>query len=276
MTKRAFVGLGIVLFSLVVALHVQAQEIATLVLRNGERPSGELIDLNASGFIMRIGGQDRRISPNDVASVEFAVGPLPGDAQARVNAGQALVLLRSGQVVDGRLSDIGGARPLRLTIDTASGQREFTSNEVAQVHLHPLNQAAAVATGGQSATAAPAGAITVPANQPWTDTGMTVRRGDRVSFAGSGDVNLGNNASSGVGGSPAVTNPSLNYPLRGAFAGVLIGKVGTGAPFLIGANTQPIEMPNNGRLLLGVNDDHVADNSGNYVVTIQTTSVRRR
>jgi hypothetical protein len=47
-----------------------------------------------------------------------------------------------------------------------------------------------------------------------------------------------------------------------------MGRIGNGQPFSIGETTQVFEMPENGRLFLGVNDDHVADNSGNYVVKV--------
>ncbi len=279
MINRTLTGLGAVLLSLAAVMPIHAQETATLVLVGGERPSGQLADLSASGFMLVTNGQERTYSANDVAVVEFAGGALPGDAQARVNAGQSLVLLRNGQVVEGRLSDIGGARPLRLTIDTPSGQRDFSSSDVAQIHLRPLRQAVAAAQA-QTASIVSAGAITVNAAQQWTDTGITVRRGDRVTFTATGDVTLGPGVSSGTGGSPAATNPSMKYPLPGAFIGALIGKIGTGAPFLIGTNSQPLVMNGSGRLLLGVNDDHVPDNSGAYSVAIQsasgTTTLRRR
>lgn len=273
MTKTLLTGVAVALLSFATGLPVHAQEPVTLVLRNGDRPSGELIDLGSSGFAMRVGGQDRTFSANDVAVVEFVGGALPGDAQARVNAGQALVLLRNGQIVDGRLSDIGGTRPLRLTIDTPSGQRDFSSGDVAQVHLRPLNNAISAAAQDQ-VPVVPAGAITVAANQPWTDTGITVRRGDVLTFSGSGAINFASGAgmSSGVGGSPAATNAAMKYPLQSGFIGALIGRVGTGAPFLIGANTGPITMPASGRLFLGVNDDHHADNNGSYSVVVQSTS----
>jgi hypothetical protein len=188
-----------------------------------------------------------------------------------VNAGQPVVLLRSGQVIDGRLSDIGGTRPLRLTVDTPSGRREFPSSDIAQLHLAPLNRP--TATTGQSAESAaaasiPANAITVSANQQWTDTGVTVVRNMRVQFSGSGDIMLSSAASSGIGGSPAATVATVRYPVPNAPAGALIGRIGSGSPFLIGANSGPITMPATGRLMLGVNDDHVADNSGNYTVTV--------
>jgi hypothetical protein len=49
--------------------------------------------------------------------------------------------------------------------------------------------------------------------------------------------------------------------------GGLIGRVGQNA-FPIGSNTQPIRMPTNGRLFLGVNDDVLKDNSGHFEVVV--------
>ena len=57
-------------------------------------------------------------------------------------------------------------------------------------------------------------------------------------------------------------------PIPTVPVGALIGRVGNGQPFPIGDTTQAFDMPDNGRLFLGVNDDHVADNSGNFVVKI--------
>jgi hypothetical protein len=50
--------------------------------------------------------------------------------------------------------------------------------------------------------------------------------------------------------------------------GALIARVGNGAPFLVASNTSPIAMPANGRLQLGINDDHHADNTGQFSVGI--------
>lgn len=261
---KKVVMLGVLGFCSIGTMPLLAQEPATLVLKNGQRISGELIDMNGSGFAMRINGQDRSIGTGEVAVVEFAGGPAPSDAQARINAGQQVVVLRNGQTIEGRLSDVGGTRPLRLTIDTASGQRDLTSNDVAQVYFsNPNGQA--VATSGQ-ASEAPAGAISVAANRQWTDTGIVVGRGERVQFNSTGDIMVAEGASSGVGGSPIT--PGGRLPVAGAGVGALIARVGNGAPFLIGANATPVPMPANGRLMLGVNDDHHADNSGNFTVSI--------
>jgi hypothetical protein len=262
MLRKILAGCGVALFSVLTVLPVQAQVVATLALRDGQRPSGELVDLNASGFTLRVDGKSQQFAVNDVATVEFVVAAPSAEAKAKIAAGQPIVVLRSGQIIEGRLYDIGGTRPLRLTIDTPSGRREYTSNDVAQVYLHALGSAAAAA---QAATAS--GAVVVASNQAWTSTGMTVARGERIAFVATGDIMIAEGASSGVGGSPAATNASARYPVRGAPVGALIARVDNGTPFVIGANTDPITMPAGGMLFLGVNDDHVADNTGSYTVT---------
>jgi hypothetical protein len=263
MLRTIVAGCGVVLFGALMVAPADAQVVATLALRDGQRPSGELVDLNDRGFALQVKGEIQRFRVNDVATVEFVVATPSAEAKAKIDAGQPIVVLRNGQIIEGRLYDIGGTRPLRLTVDTASGRREYTSNDVAQVYLHALTSAAA--TAGQAAT--PSGAIVVASNQAWTSTGMTVARGERVVFRATGDVMIAEGASSGVGGSPAATSARAQYPLRGAPAGALIGRVGNGTPFIIGSSTNPIVMPAAGELFLGVNDDHVADNSGSYTVT---------
>jgi hypothetical protein len=265
MLNKIFAGCGVGLFALMTALTATAQEVATLVLVDGQRPSGELIDLNGGGFTLRTNGTDRQFPANDVTAVEFMGGAPAPDVQSRIDAGQMLVVLRNGQIVEGRLVDIGGTRPLRLTIDTASGSRDYSSNDVAQIYLRGPRGVAAQAT---ALAAAPAGAILVPGNQAWTTSGLAVRKGDRIAFSATGDIMIAANASSGIGGSPAATSASIRYPVFNSPVGALIARVGKGTPFIIGANTQAITMPINGQLMLGVNDDHFEDNSGTYTVML--------
>ncbi len=96
-------------------------------------------------------------------------------------------MLRNGQAIEGRLYDVGGTRPLRITVDTASGQRNFNSSEVAQIFLATPPGAAAVGTAGAQAAGATTG-VRVDANQAWVDSGVNVTRGDRVAFSASGDI----------------------------------------------------------------------------------------
>src|SRR4029077_161272 len=90
----------------------------------------------------------------------------------------------------------------------------------------------------------------------------------RIQFTARGNIMLSRSVSSGPDGNPSVTSPNVRYPLRGVAAGALIGRVGNSAPFAIGSNTGPIEMPTNGPLMLGINDDVLEDNGGSYSVNI--------
>ena len=53
-----------------------------------------------------------------------------------------------------------------------------------------------------------------------------------------------------------------------AAVGALLGKIGNGKPFAIGTQSQPLTMPASGRLMLGVNDNELGDNSGSFKVIV--------
>src|SRR5437762_9383832 len=221
MLRKTLMFCGVGLFSLLLSGVAGAQENATIVMRNGERQSGDLVDLGGVGFTLRVGGQDRQIPVNDVAAVEFQGGVASGAVQSKVNAGQSVVVLRSGEVIDGRLFDIGGTHPLRVTVDTPSGRRDYTSNDVAGIYYGGASSGA-VATSGQAAVAGTnAGTFTVPANQAWTNTGIRVNRGERIAFQGTGDIMVAQGASAGVGGSPI--RPGGRLPAPGTGAGAPLG-----------------------------------------------------
>ena len=109
-------------FALTLALAgpTTASQSATVVLRSGERISGELVDMGGSGFELRVGGASRRVPTGDVAVIDFSGGSSFPDAEVnQIPAGQHLVVLSSGQVVAGNLFDIGGTQPLRISVNTA-------------------------------------------------------------------------------------------------------------------------------------------------------------
>ena len=244
------------------------QASATLTLRSGEKVSGDLIDLGGVGYTVRVNGNERQIGQNDVAVIDFTGGTM-SDADWAKFTGTSQVVLRSGQTIDGSLYDIGGASPLRLTVRTNNGERELSSNEVARIVIaRPDN--VATGTSGVAATPAVPGAITVQANQPWTSTGITVRRGQRVTFNTTGEIQISDNPNDIAAPDGAKDGrKAANAPVQVAPAGALIGRVGNGAPFPIGGNNQAITMPANGVLYLGINDDGFPDNKGNFQVIVR-------
>ena len=268
MTRRIFGALALA-STLGLGAVAMAQESAIVVLRSGERVTGSIVDLNAQGFQVRVNGNDRWIGPGDIAAISFT-GDLSDADWNAVSAGTAVFVLRNGQTLTGELFDIGGTTPLRLTLRGGSGDRELMSNEVARIiWARPAN---VTGTTGQVAGGGPG--VVVPANVQWVSSGITVRRGEVINFQSSGEVRL-----SGDGNDTATIEGARNQrhagasPLPQHLAGALIGRIGNGQAFPIGGQTS-IPMPAAGVLWLGINDDVLADNSGQFNVII-TRRTRR-
>jgi hypothetical protein len=111
--------------------------------------------------------------------------------------------------------------------------------------------------------------VIVSADVSWNDTGIDVRPGQTVYFEAQGQVTWGQGRRDGPAGernSPA--NPGR--PMGNRNAAALIGKIGndSGDLFFIGDESGPVRLRGNGRLYLGVNDDVLTDNRGNFRVVV--------
>lgn len=119
--------------------------------------------------------------------------------------------------------------------------------------------------------------VTIPGNQRLTDTGVTLQVGDVVSISATGTIYIAGfdpgKTPAGAPGCVATADNSIP-PGPFAFPGLtcfaLVGQVGTGAPFQVGAGTT-LAATNAGELFLGVNDNFYADNSGAWTATITVT-----
>jgi hypothetical protein len=119
--------------------------------------------------------------------------------------------------------------------------------------------------------AAPANArtVVVPSNVEWTNTGFNVSRGQYLRFEPSGEIRLSTNGEDIARAAGALSARRADKATIPTIpVGALIGRIGNGEPFSIGDTTNAFDMPASGRLFLGVNDDHHADNSGNFVVKV--------
>jgi hypothetical protein len=259
------------------AVGIQAQEQATIVLRSGEKVSGQLVDMGGAGFAVRVNGQERTIAKNEVAVIDFAGSGEMSDADwAKVN-GEG-ILLRNGQAINGQLYDIGGTSPLRVTVRTSSGEQNVNSSEISRIVLARPGGGATATSGDANTAGVPDGqGIAVPANQAWTATGITVRQGEVLTFNTTGEVRLSNDPAdiAGSAGSKSQRKAPAAAPIPGALAGALVGRIGSrGEIIAIGDQTR-VTMPAAGQLFLGINDDHVADNSGGFRVNVQRAGRRR-
>ena len=110
--------------------------------------------------------------------------------------------------------------------------------------------------------------VRVNAQQRWTDTGVTVRAGEVVTINASGEIQMSDDA--GDTATPAGSRrgrTAPDAPIQGQLAGGLIAKIDEYPPIFIG-NRTTVTAPVSGRIYLGVNDDHLPDNRGEFNVTL--------
>jgi hypothetical protein len=267
--KRLTVIAAALCLALISTAPLFARARATLLLKSGSRVSGELVDLSGSGFTMVVRGNKQTIRTGDVAVIDFqgSANNLPDAEVSRAADRRGIVVLQGGRIIEGQLSDVGGTDPLRLTFNTPSGRVDHSSNEVLRIYLSAV-------PGRDSTTGATSpprpGEIVVQGDRQWTPTGIYVNRGDRVSFSATGEIQLSddrNDVASPYGSTSQ--RYAMRAPMPRTLAGALIGRIGNSEPFGIGNPTGALTMPASGELFLGVNDDVVSDNRGEFRVVVQ-------
>lgn len=169
-----------------------------------------------------------------------------------------LIAVRNGIIEFEERRGFGAGRILRLDRDEIV-RIEFETNR---------------STGGNFATdSRPPGMrerqVIVSSNAAWVDTGIDVRAGQTVYFEATGQARWGRDRRDGPAGERnSPPNPGRPMPNRNAAA--LIGKIGSDSNdlFFVGDETGPVRVRGNGRLFLGINDDVLTDNSGNFRVVV--------
>lgn len=276
--RKCVLTLVLAAFTLPSISFAQHEHRATVLLRNGDRVAGLLEDVENNTVYVRVSADDQRKLPVDQVALIDLVGGASGLPETELSVARGanhLALLRGGESMQGRFVDIRGGEegvtePHALIFRTQSGEeRRVLLDQVARIYFGNFPAATTVAESAPSASTdpLPSGAIRVPANTAWTATPLTVRKGDRVVFNVSGQVQLSTDANDVAESAGSLTQRRApNAPLPQNLAGALIARVGNSAPFPIGNVTTPVTMPADGQLYLGINDDEVSDNKGEFVV----------
>jgi len=253
-------------------ISLWAAEQATFVLNNGEQHRGTLVYGRGSNnivdgrFHLSASGNELTFGIDDVAVVDFAGGtPTPAERQALPNDNMGLMVMRNGSVQRGHLHNLVDGDVVQW-VNEAGQRNNYSIRDVSRVYLNPRS-ARTVFNDNGPAAAVGGRTITVDARQAWTDTGVTVNRGDHVVFQASGEIQFARGPGQSVtpnGG----TERRASYPDPTVPVGALIGRIGKSAPFAIGMQTQPLPMPESGRLMLGVNDNDLSNNRGSFTVIV--------
>ena len=272
MIRRVLTG-SVLLASLGVV--VLANHPATFLLRSGERVSGELSYKGGTSYTLN--GKD--YPSNDIAIIEFVPGApsaaelnqIPTVDNNPSEHERHVFVTRAGEIIFGKIYHIS-ADGNTITFDRREGGRQdLAADNLARVYVNPAGArslyASILGTATPGAVATSGTTVTVAANQAWTDTGITVNAGDKVVFQASGEITYGR--SPGQTATPdGGPDRRAQYPVPSVPVGALIGRVGNSAPFGIGTQSQPLPMPASGRLMLGINDNELADNGGAYTVIV--------
>ena len=166
-----------------------------------------------------------------------------------------------------------------LVWENEAGQRQqYAISDVIRVYLNPesartvFNYSPSAAAQASAQTATRGETVRVDARQIWTDTGITVNRGEMIAFRAGGQIQIGPAQGETATPDGSTYGPrsgrGLRYPAERVAPGALIGRIGNSEPFGIGMQTQPLPMPASGRLQLGVNDNDPGDNNGFFTVVV--------
>ena len=102
----------------------------------------------------------------------------------------------------------------------------------------------------------------------WTNSGLVVRRGQRLRVSASGRVNLGNNRTATADGLPNI--PDRDKLMRNQPTGGLIAVIGDdNDDFVFIGRGRDFVAQRDGVLFLGVNEGNLSDNSGMFDVVIE-------
>jgi len=111
------------------------------------------------------------------------------------------------------------------------------------------------------------------ANNGWTNSGLVVRKGQRIRVSASGRISLGRGRFATPGGVPSI--PDNDKLMRNEATGALIAVIGDdNDDFLLIGPRREFVAQRDGVLFLGVNEGDLADNTGTYDIVIEAEAAR--
>lgn len=189
------------------------------------------------------------------------------------------LVMRNGRRVNGRLVSANGSQ---LEFEEQNGRRSNTirvdTRDVRSIEFDDNGSSGGGgwdngnAGGGWGGDGGNQGGmrereVMVDSRQDWTDTGISVRPGQRVRFQASGKVRWGPGRTDGPDGEKNSPH-NAGRPMPSRQAGALIGRVEQESPFFVGGDSGEIRVRGGGRLYLSINDDYRQDNSGSFRVIV--------
>lgn len=241
------------LLALTLLLSTAAPLLAdTIRLKDGSVIRGQVIGFKDQQFTILIGGSARgrrgqtTVYVEDVESIEF----------------------------DANTSSSGGANTDEMTAqNNPPAMRPSPNNQ-------PDNNVGSNRTIDSPNSAPPTfftikvGVRADSSNNGWTNSGLVVRKGQRLRITASGRVSLGRGRFSTPGGVAAIQDS--DKLMRNEATGALIAVIGDdNDDFILIGPRREFVAQRDGVLFLGVNEGDLADNTGTYDIVIEAEAIGR-
>jgi hypothetical protein len=226
----------------------------TIRLKDGSVIRGQVIGFKDQQFTILIGSNQRgrrgqtTVYVEDVESIEFdsnpGAGSVPEDTSARNNPPPMSRPSTPNNQTDPSVSD---PRTNDTTPSSSANPTFFTIKVSVRADA---------------------------SNNGWTNSGLVVRKGQRLRISASGRVSLGRGRFSTPGGVSTVQdNDKL---MRNEATGALIAVIGDdNDDFIIVGPRREFVAQRDGVLFLGVNEGDLADNTGSYDIVIEAEASGR-
>ena len=243
------------LLALALVLSTAAPLLAdTIRLKDGSVIRGQVIGFKDQQFTILIGGNARgrrgqtTVYVEDVESIEFDANTSGGPNTEEMTAQNNPPAVRPSNQNNQSDNINSNPRTIDTTPASSSAPPTFFTIKV-----------------GVRADAA---------NNGWTNSGLVVRKGQRLRISASGRVSLGRGRFSGPGGDRLLTDP--DKLMRNEATGALIAVIGDdNDDFILIGPRREFVAQRDGVLFLGVNEGDLADNTGSYDIVIEAEAVGR-
>ena len=226
----------------------------TIRLKDGSVIRGQVIGFKDQQFTILIGGNARgrrgqtTVYVEDVESIEFDANTSSTPSTEEMTAQNNPPPMRQSN--SNNQSDGIGSNPPPRSIDPPVSNATPTFFTI-KVGVRADNQ-----------------------NNGWTNSGLVVRKGQRLRISASGRVSLGRGRFSTPGGLSTIQDG--DKLMRNEATGALIAVIGDdNDDFILIGPRREFVAQRDGVLFLGVNEGDLADNTGTYDIVIEAEAIGR-
>jgi hypothetical protein len=259
------------IFALLLVLSASLPGLAdTIRLKDGTVIRGQVIGFKDQQFTVLLGAADRggrrsrvTLYTDDVESIEF---------DSILGGGVSAPLSTSGSQDDSAISQVDNSRSVPTSNSSQSSPEMGSSNGRNNV---PASSSPSIANVSKSTGTF----FTVNSKvrgddsaNGWTNTGLVVRRGQRLRISATGRVGLGAGRFATPAGLPSL--PDTDKLMKSEATGALIAVIGDdNDDFILVGSRREFTAQRDGVLFLGVNEGNLKDNVGAFEVAIEAEAM---